>query len=86
MNAFVERILNDESFAKKYGELGPVYGKQWRAWETTQGEPIDQLQNLIDQIKTNPDSRRLILIIMVTGIYSTNGFATMSYIISILCA
>ena len=61
MNAFVERILNDESFAKKYGELGPVYGKQWRAWETTQGEPIDQIQNLIDQIKTNPDSRRLIL-------------------------
>lgn len=61
MNIFVERILSDDAFAKKYGELGPVYGKQWRAWETTQGEPIDQIKNLIDQIKTNPDSRRLIL-------------------------
>ena len=61
MNTFVERILSDEAFAKKYGELGPVYGKQWRAWETTEGEPIDQIKNLIDQIKTNPDSRRLIL-------------------------
>ena len=61
MNTFVERILDDESFAKKYGELGPVYGKQWRAWETTQGEAIDQLKNLIEQIKVNPDSRRLIV-------------------------
>ena len=61
MNTFVERILSDDAFAKKYGELGPVYGKQWRAWETTQGEAIDQIKNLIDQIKTNPDSRRLIL-------------------------
>jgi thymidylate synthase len=61
MNTFVERILDDESFAKKYGELGPVYGKQWRAWETTQGEAIDQLRNVIEQIKVNPDSRRLIL-------------------------
>ena len=78
-------FLDDDAFAKKYGELGPVYGKQWRAWETTQGEAIDQIKNLIEQIKTNPDSRRLILIILVTGIYSTNGIAAMSYIISILC-
>ena len=61
MNTFVERILSDDAFSKKYGELGPVYGKQWRAWETTEGEAIDQIKNLIDQIKTNPDSRRLIL-------------------------
>jgi thymidylate synthase len=61
MNTFVERVLSDDAFSKKYGELGPVYGKQWRAWETTQGEAIDQIKNLIDQIKTNPDSRRLIL-------------------------
>jgi thymidylate synthase len=61
MKQFKERILNDEEFASKYGELGPVYGKQWRAWETTQGGTIDQLQDLIEGIKLNPDSRRLIL-------------------------
>ena len=61
MDAFKDRIVKDAAFAKKYGDLGPVYGKQWRAWETTQGEAIDQLKDLIEQIKTNPDSRRLIL-------------------------
>jgi thymidylate synthase len=61
MKKFVAKILNDEDFAKKYGELGPVYGKQWRAWETTTGGEIDQLKDLIQQIKTNPNSRRLIL-------------------------
>ena len=61
MEKFKKRILEDDAFAEKFGELGPVYGKQWRAWETTKGEPIDQLKNLIHQIKTNPNSRRLIL-------------------------
>jgi thymidylate synthase len=61
MDHFKERILNDEEFAAKYGELGPVYGKQWREWETTTGGSIDQLKDLIEQIKVNPDSRRLIL-------------------------
>lgn len=61
MDKFKERILTDEEFAQKYGELGPVYGKQWRAWETTQGETIDQLKGVIEQIKVNPDSRRLIV-------------------------
>lgn len=61
MDKFKDKIVSDDEFAKKYGDLGPVYGKQWRAWETTQGEAIDQLKDLIDQIKTNPDSRRLIL-------------------------
>ena len=42
-------------------ELGPVYGAQWRSWESTDGKFIDQLSDLIEQIKTNPDSRRLIL-------------------------
>jgi len=61
MKKFKDRILNDEEFAQKYGELGPVYGKQWRAWATTQGETIDQLKDVIEQIKVNPDSRRLIV-------------------------
>ncbi|MDB4257464.1 thymidylate synthase [Arcobacteraceae bacterium] len=42
-------------------ELGPVYGSQWRSWKTTDGKSIDQISDLIEQIKTNPDSRRLIL-------------------------
>jgi thymidylate synthase len=42
-------------------ELGPVYGAQWRSWMGTDGHAVDQLSDLIDQIKTNPDSRRMIL-------------------------
>jgi thymidylate synthase len=61
MEAFKQKILNDDEFAKKYGELGNVYGKQWRAWQTSTGETIDQLKDVIDTIKTNPDSRRLIV-------------------------
>lgn len=62
MDKFKERILTDEEFAKQYGELGPVYGKQWRNWETARGEMIDQLKNVIDEIKRNPDSRRLLVV------------------------
>lgn len=54
-----------DAWADKDGELGPVYGKQWRAWNTLMGQPrnheIDQIARVIDQIKTNPDSRRLIV-------------------------
>lgn len=59
--AFCERIVNDDAFAAKYGNLGDVYGAQWRHWQTRQGETIDQIQNVIKTIKTNPDSRRLIV-------------------------
>ncbi|EKW98561.1 thymidylate synthase [Ligilactobacillus saerimneri] len=59
--AFCERIVNDDAFAAKYGNLGDVYGAQWRHWQTRQGETIDQIQNVIETIKTNPDSRRLIV-------------------------
>ncbi|ELY8694917.1 thymidylate synthase [Listeria monocytogenes] len=61
MEKFKTRILEDEAFANKYGELGNIYGKQWRGWKTSQGETIDQLADLIEMIKTNPNSRRLIV-------------------------
>ncbi|ECL4450636.1 thymidylate synthase [Listeria monocytogenes] len=61
MEKFKTRILEDEAFANKYGELGNIYGKQWREWKTSQGETIDQLADLIEMIKTNPNSRRLIV-------------------------
>ncbi len=50
-----------DEWADENGELGPVYGSQWRAWKTPDGKTIDQLSNVIDQIKKNPDSRRLIV-------------------------
>ena len=58
---FVEKIKTDESFAKEYGNLGPIYGYQWRNWPAPNGEHIDQLKNVIEQIKKSPDSRRLIV-------------------------
>lgn len=61
MENFKQRILEDDEFAKKYGELGNVYGKQWRKWETSNGETVDQLKSIIDSIKNNPNSRRHIL-------------------------
>jgi thymidylate synthase len=48
-------------WADANGELGPVYGKQWRSWEGADGKIVDQISDLVKQIKTNPDSRRLIV-------------------------
>lgn len=50
-----------DEWADADGELGPVYGKQWRAWRTADGATIDQIQMVVDEIKRNPDSRRLIV-------------------------
>ncbi len=50
-----------DDWADDNGELGPVYGKQWRSWEGKDGKTVDQITELIQQIKTNPDSRRLIV-------------------------
>lgn len=50
-----------DEWADENGNLGPVYGHQWRSWPTPSGETIDQISNLVHQIKTNPDSRRLIV-------------------------
>jgi thymidylate synthase len=50
-----------DEWADENGDLGPVYGKQWRSWEGANGKTVDQVADLIKQIKTNPDSRRLII-------------------------
>lgn len=50
-----------DEWADEKGDLGPVYGYQWRSWPTPSGEKIDQIRNVVEQIKRNPDSRRLIV-------------------------
>jgi len=50
-----------DAWADKNGDLGPIYGYQWRSWPTHSGEGIDQIANLVDELKNNPDSRRLIV-------------------------
>src|SRR5436189_2470079 len=50
-----------DEWADENGDLGPVYGKQWRSWQGADGKVVDQITDLINQIKVNPDSRRLIV-------------------------
>ncbi|MFC9709479.1 thymidylate synthase [Paenibacillus sp. NPDC056933] len=50
-----------DEWADEHGDLGPVYGSQWRSWETPSGEKIDQIQSVIETIQENPDSRRLLV-------------------------
>lgn len=77
LQEFIDEIINNDEFAKKWGELGPVYGKQWRNWKGYEKVPSgwthgavshfkderrgDQISNLIEDLKSNPDSRRLIV-------------------------
>ena len=61
MEIFKKKVLEDDDFAKKYGDLGFVYGKQWRHWKTSTNDTIDQISDVIEMIKTNPNSRRLIV-------------------------
>jgi thymidylate synthase len=67
---FINKIKTDDEFAKKWGDLGPIYGKQWRKWESDDTDApryehwkkdIDQIAKLIYDLKTNPDSRRLMV-------------------------
>tara|TARA_R100000951_G_scaffold104602_2_gene97849 strand:+ start:9833 stop:10882 length:1050 start_codon:yes stop_codon:yes gene_type:complete len=62
---FIDKIKTDDEFAKKWGELGPIYGKQWRSWRghphSTNPNDFDQIEKLIQQLRTNPDSRRLMV-------------------------
>ena len=50
-----------DEWADANGDLGPIYGKQWRSWGTADGKSVDQISQLIEQIKSNPDSRRLLV-------------------------
>ncbi|CAN5271387.1 thymidylate synthase [soil metagenome] len=59
LNAHGVRIWDE--WADENGDLGPVYGKQWRRWEGADGKIIDQVEQLVHQLKTNPDSRRLLI-------------------------
>jgi len=61
LSEFEEKIATDPEFARKNGELGPVYGYQWRNWPAPNGQHIDQITNVINQIKNSPDSRRMIV-------------------------
>lgn len=58
---FEQKILSDDFFARQWGDLGPVYGHQWRRWKGNNGEEIDQVQRVIDDLKNNPTSRRIIV-------------------------
>jgi thymidylate synthase len=61
MKEFIAQIANDDAFAEKWGNLGPVYGVQWRHWPDGNGGTIDQIARAIDMIKHTPDSRRIIV-------------------------
>ena len=77
------RIWNE--WADEEGNLGPVYGQQWRSWGTADGRQIDQIRDVIEQIKKNPNSRRLIVSAWNVGEIRSNGLAALSYVLSILC-
>ena len=61
MKEFIQKIATDHEFALKWGDLGPVYGVQWRQWPDGKGGHIDQIANVIEMIKKSPDSRRMIV-------------------------
>lgn len=57
-----------DEWADENGDLGPVYGEQWRAWKTADGRSIDQIKNVVEQIKNNPDSRRHLVVAFNPGL------------------
>ena len=67
-----------DEWADENGDLGPVYGSQWRSWQTSDGRTIDQISNLIENIKDNPDSRRLIVSAWNVGEVDKNEVASVS--------
>lgn len=61
MEGFAQRIKEDDDYAEKFGSLGRIYQAQWRNWQGADGEVVDQLWDVIERIKTNPNCRRLIV-------------------------
>ena len=61
LKLFEQRLVDDEAFAEQYGDLGPVYGVQWRSWPKPDGGHIDQIEDVINLIKNTPDSRRMVV-------------------------
>lgn len=61
MKEFIQKVATNHEFAETWGDLGPVYGVQWRHWPDGKGGTIDQIQNAIDLIQNNPSSRRIIV-------------------------
>ena len=61
MAEFVEKLKTDDEFAKIYGDLGPVYGKQRRFRDTKSGKTVDQIQVILDMLKNDTNSRRIIV-------------------------
>jgi thymidylate synthase len=61
MKEFTDKLVADDEFNEKWGDLGPVYGKQWRNWEAADGKSIDQLEDAVEMIRKSPDSRRIIV-------------------------
>ncbi|MBI2031957.1 MAG: thymidylate synthase [Candidatus Levybacteria bacterium] len=58
---YIERVKNDKKFAEKFGELGPVYGVQWRRWPASDGRKIDQVKWAIEKIKKTPERRHIVI-------------------------
>jgi len=61
MAAFIENVKADDKFSAKWGEIGPVYGYQWRSWPTPDGKHIDQIAKAVETIKNDPNSRRIVV-------------------------
>ena len=71
-------------WADAHGNLGPVYGYQWRSWPTADGQSIDQITDVVNQIKTNPTSRRLLVSAWNVGQLSQMALAPLSCPVSVL--
>ncbi len=61
MKEYEQRIVDDEAFAVQYGDLGPVYGVQWRHWKAKDGGEVDQIAKAMEALVKNPDSRRIVV-------------------------
>ena len=73
-----------DEWADESGELGPIYGKQWRDWVAPDGRHIDQMAQVVEQLRTNPDSRRIIVSAWNVGELGAHGTGAVSCLLSVL--